>query len=139
MRAAIYLAAILSTSLPAAAAEVTGRVTYVTDGDTFEIDATRIRLCGIDAPERGEANYKPAKDALAVIVEGRDVRCIQVGGGTVCDGRSRPTNGNRIVAQCFVDDQDLAEAMTRAGHACDWVRFSGRYYVAHGATPCPNR
>jgi hypothetical protein len=28
---------------------------------------------------------------MAEMVEGKEVRCIQVGGGTPCDGRSRPT------------------------------------------------
>ncbi len=42
---------------------------------------------------------------MAEMVEGKEVRCIQVGGGTPCDGRSRPTNRDRIVAQCFVGDR----------------------------------
>lgn len=49
------------------------------------------------------------------MVEGKEVRCIQVGGGTPCDGRSRPTNRDRIVAQCFVGDRDAAMEMICAG------------------------
>jgi hypothetical protein len=37
-----------------------------------------------------------AKAALTSLIGGKDVRCVQVGSGTPCDGRSRPTNRNRI-------------------------------------------
>ena len=65
----------------------------------------------------------------------KTVRCIQVGQppGTVCDKRSKPTNRDRIVAQCFVDNHDIAEPMVKGGYACDWVKFSGGHYSHHPA------
>lgn len=113
---------------------VSGTVLSVSDGDTFTIkddDRTvRVRLCGIDSPERGQPGYALATGKMAEMVEGKEVRCIQVGGGTPCDGRSRPTNRDRIVAQCFVGDRDVAMEMICAGKAVDLPRFSAGYYAA---------
>ena len=89
------------------AAEFSGSVDKIADGDTFWVCDTnachKIRLCGADAPERGEPGYRESTEALRKLVEGKVVRCVQVGNGTPCDGRSKPTNYDRIVAQCFVD------------------------------------
>jgi endonuclease YncB( thermonuclease family) len=122
----------------AGATEFVGTVTAIQDGDTFDLAGVRIRLCGIDAPERGEAGSSAATAALRAIVSGQSVRCIQVGGGTACDGRSAPTNRGRVVAQCFVGDQDIAASLVRNGHACDWIKFSGGYYSSGGVgSACP--
>lgn len=118
------------------AAEYSGSVDNVADGDTFwvcdEKACHKIRLCGADAPERGEPGYQRSADALRQLVEGKVVRCVQVGSGTPCDGRSKPTNYDRIVAQCFVDRADIAASMVEQGFACDWVKFSGGAYSNNG-------
>lgn len=97
-----------------------GPVSKVADGDTFTVvnegKKVRVRFCGVDSPEREQPRYAEAARELARLVEGKAVRCIQVGGGTPCDGKSRATNRDRIVAQCFVDDRDLAMEMGLREH-----------------------
>lgn len=92
-----------------------GPVSAVADGDTFTMRCdgknVRVRLCGVDSPERGQPGYGKAAGALARLIEGKDVSCIQVGGGTPCDGRSKPTSRDRIVAQCFIGDKDIGMEM----------------------------
>ena len=122
------LALAIGAAGPAAAAEINGTATKVIDGDTFQLDGVAIRLCGIDAPEDGQNGARESARFLAELVEGRAVRCVVVGGGTPCDGRSKATSRNRIVAQCFVDGRDLAAELTAAGHACDWPKFSAGAY-----------
>ena len=126
------IAALILTTAPGVAAEYTGKVDRVPDGDTFWLcDANachKIRFCGINAPERGEFGFRRATAALKVLVLGKEVRCVQVGNGTPCDGRSRPAHRDRIVAQCFLGELDIAEIMVRRGSACDWVKFSGGHY-----------
>lgn len=114
------------------AADIVGTVTKTVDGDTFDMRAgtgtVRIRFCGIDAPERGQPGGREATTALMRMIDGKQVRCVPVGQGTPCDGRSKPTNRDRIVAQCFLGDVDIAYEMVVARHACDWAKFSGGHY-----------
>jgi micrococcal nuclease len=117
----------------------------VIDGDTIDLcsgpDCQRIRLCGIDTPECGQPSYGAARRALTAIAPGEDLRCIAVGRGSVCDGRSRPSSHGRTVAQCFHSRWgDIAGEMVARGHACDLTQFSGGHYTReHGGRPCPPR
>jgi endonuclease YncB( thermonuclease family) len=133
------IACLLFLTVQASAAEFSLTVTNVIDGDTFDLsDGTRIRVCGIDAPEHDEAGFIEARAALEAIVGGKTVRCVQVDDGTVCDGRSKPTNNRRVVAQCYVDGNDIALPLVRNGFACDWVKFSGGHYSEPGSgKECP--
>ncbi|MBL1434023.1 thermonuclease family protein [Candidatus Wolfebacteria bacterium] len=50
-------------------------VTHVVDGDTFDIEGgARIRLLGVDTPERGECFYNESKDFLDDLIEDSHVR-----------------------------------------------------------------
>jgi endonuclease YncB( thermonuclease family) len=123
---------------PAVAANYLGAVLAVSDGDTFTMESetgkVRVRICGIDAPERGQPGYGQAAGVLSNLIEGKTVHCLQVGEGTVCDSRSTPRSRDRVVAQCFLGKLDIAEEMIKSGTACDWPKFSGgRYKIGEAA------
>jgi endonuclease YncB( thermonuclease family) len=119
-----------------AAKEIAGVASRVIDGDTLYIcDAAlceKIRICGINAPERREKGGREATSAMRAIAADNQIRCVPVGEGTVCDGRSKRTSRDRIVAQCFVGKFDIAELLVKQGYACDWAKFSGGYYSREG-------
>jgi endonuclease YncB( thermonuclease family) len=75
-----YLSLICITlAMSPVAADITGKVVAVTDGDTIKIlDANRvqhkIRLTGIDAPEKAQPFGNASRKNLASMVAGRDVR-----------------------------------------------------------------
>lgn len=76
-RAAIATALVLCAG-PALASQVVGRVVAVADGDTITVlDAERhqhkVRLMGIDAPEKRQAFGTRSREALAVTLFHRDV------------------------------------------------------------------
>lgn len=119
---------LLLCSSPTIAQELNGTVTAVIDGDTIAMNELRIRLCGIDAPEDASPGAHEAQRFLELAVRGKTARCIPVGGGSVCDTRSDVVNNGRLVAQCFVGGEDMAEMLTREGLACDWPKFSGGAY-----------
>ena len=49
-------------------------VTHIVDGDTFDIaSGERIRMIGIDTPERGEYFYKEASARLEELIGGKEV------------------------------------------------------------------
>ena len=69
----------LALAMPTAAADITGKVVAVTDGDTIKVlDANRvqhkIRLTGIDAPEKAQPFGNASRKNLASMVAGKDVR-----------------------------------------------------------------
>ena len=137
MRVLTLCLSFAASAVAAHAGDLVGTVHHAIDGDDLLIcgadgQCHDIRLCGIDAPDRG-TRRATAKVALDAWTRSREVRCIPVGEGTVCDGRSRPTNRGRMVAQCFVAGIDVAGEQVRLGHACDWVKYSGG---AYGGKPC---
>ena len=123
--------ATMCATLGAMADEWSSKVSYVVDGDTFQLSRPliRIRLCGVDTPERGKPGFKEAGDFVKDLVADKTVQCRTVGEGTPCDGRSRKKSGERFVAQCFVDGKDIAMKLVKAGHACAWERYSGQHYT----------
>jgi len=78
MIARLAVLALVLLADPAAACDrgtVTGRVSYVRDGDTIELGATAIRLNGLAAPEWNEPGGTEAREAMIGLVHGRTVRC----------------------------------------------------------------
>jgi len=75
----IVVAALLHILLASAAlaADYSGLVVSVLDGDTIEIlhkqNPERVSLSGIDCPEKGQAFGTRAKQAASALVFGRDV------------------------------------------------------------------
>ena len=68
-RVLLCCAVVVLWAIPVLAGDVGGRVTCVLDGDTLEVlhnsHAERIRLSGIDCPEKGQAYGKHAASELA--------------------------------------------------------------------------
>jgi micrococcal nuclease len=138
-----FVFALCLTSSTANTEEFVGRVGHIRDGDTFQLCiestcVTAIRICGIDAPDHGQEGFHESAVALGNILKGKNTRCILVGAGTPCDGRPKLMNRTRFIAQCFVDEKDIAEMMVAGGFACDCERYSGGHYSKDGnGTVCP--
>ncbi len=103
----------------ASAAEV-----RVIDGDTIRIGSVRIRLWGIDAPERdqtcgGLEAGSMATAALSRIIGDNPVTCEAVD----------TDRYGRTVATCSVAGADIGGSMVRAGWAWDYARYSGSEYA----------
>jgi endonuclease YncB( thermonuclease family) len=78
MRRAILVAATVCWTVTVYAAEFSGSVDKIADGDTFWVcDTTachKIRLCGIDAPEPSDPGYRASAEGLKQLVKGQVVR-----------------------------------------------------------------
>lgn len=107
-----------SIPAPPARTVLRGRC-WVIDGDTIEIDGTRLRLAGIDAPELDHPWGQKSKCAL-----------VQLCANQIVTAELHPElSYDRVVAQCFLPDgRDLAAELVRQGLALDWPRFSGGRY-----------
>jgi endonuclease YncB( thermonuclease family) len=75
----LLLFALVLSAVATAHADITGRVVAVTDGDTIKVlDSSntqhKVRLTGIDAPERGQPYGTASRDHLASMVAGKEVK-----------------------------------------------------------------
>lgn len=99
-------------------------VAYVIDGDTLAFGRKRVRVWGIDAPEMDTWQGTQARSFLIKKLAGRKITCVDTG----------ERSYGRIVAQCYVDGEDIAWWLVNAGHAIDWPRHSGGHYRS-GTSP----
>jgi len=92
---------------------LSGRVVHVSDGDSLKLRTAertvRVRLAGIDTPERTQPWSNRARKALVARVDGKRVRVDQVD----------VDQYGRIVGEVFIDGASVNRELVRDGHA--WV------------------
>ena len=110
------------------AAEISGSV-VVTDGDTIKISNNKIRLHGIDAPEKNQKCTKNKKKyncgtvatkALINKISKNAVKCLT---------QKNKDRYNRFIGVCFVEQEDLNKWMVRNGYAISYRRYSKDYIL----------
>ena len=114
-RLIVALALLLLLALPAAG-DFTGPVVSVLDGDTIEVlhntHPERVRLSGIDCPEKGQAFGNRAKQAASALAFGKDV---------ILQTHGQDKYG-RMLADVFLSDGTNAnQALVKDGW-CWWYR-----------------
>jgi endonuclease YncB( thermonuclease family) len=110
----VLVAIALTVLAPASHADtLTGRVVRIADGDTLTLlDATntqhKIRLAGIDSPEKGQAFGQVCKQSLSDLAHDRVVEV---------ESSKRDRYG-RVIGKVLVGDQDANLEQIRRG--CGW-------------------
>ena len=105
--------------VPPVPASLVGTVRHVVDGDTIDIttstgQAFRVRLEGIDCPERGQPFSRLATGLTRALVFGNTVQ-VSVKG---------VDRYGRLLARVTVAGKDVSVALTEAGLAWHYVEFS---------------
>lgn len=109
----------IATVLLLAVAPALADVPTITDGDTLRLDGERVRLWGIDAPERGQPGGPEATHELLGLA----------GMGVTCQPVEKDRYG-RTVAKCFDrHGVDVGREMVRRGRAWDYTEYSGGAYA----------
>ncbi|MEQ8248799.1 MAG: thermonuclease family protein [Alphaproteobacteria bacterium] len=98
-------------------------VAQVVDGDTLRVAGERVRLFGIDAPERGQ----PCRDGGDCGAQSKAHLEALIGDREVICAPEDVDRYGRIVATCRVGGVDLNRAMVRDGQAMPYTDFSQRY------------
>ncbi|MES2775330.1 MAG: thermonuclease family protein [Bacteroidota bacterium] len=107
--------------------EFSGKVIKIVDGDTYDIlfdnqSTQRIRMEGIDAPERGMAFYRVAKDYLGELCFGQ----------TVWIKQTNTDRYGRMVAKTYLaDGMELGLLMIEAGYAWHFKKYSSDLQLAN--------
>ena len=89
-------------------------VVRVVDGDTIVVGiggprGTKVRLIGIDTPERGDCMFQAATDRMRALVGGRSVRLVR--------DVSETDRYGRLLRYVYVGDTFVNAAMVREGYA----------------------
>lgn len=98
-------------------AQQTGRVTGIADGDTFNLlsggKQIKVRLYGIDCPERGQDYHQVAKQFLSDLIYNKTVTIKQTG-----TDRYR-----RVIAVVYIGNVNVNEYLLSAGLAWHYKRY----------------
>ena len=130
MRTRFSLFAVAALVLSAEAAcvpqeRISGRA-EITDGDSFEIGATRVRLFGVDAPEGRQSCTREGHSWACGNEAARKLRSL-IGDRTVTCTKRDVDNYGRAVAVCRSGAADLGAEMVRSGFATAYRRYSNDY------------
>ncbi len=115
-------------------AENKGKVIAIIDGDTYDIllgenKTVRVRMEGIDAPEKGMPYYKIAKNYLGKMSFKKNIR-LEITGK---DSRGR------ILAYSYLDDgRELSHEMIKAGMAWHFKNYSSDSLLSHSEIKARN-
>ncbi len=114
----IALCFLVFVSLAAFADTLTGKVVKITDGDTlYVLDANyeqhKIRLAGIDAPERKQAYGLASRKHLLSIVAGKQVTVEY----------QKRDRYRRIIGKVLVDGIDVCLEQVKAGLAWHYKKY----------------
>ena len=109
----------LLLTVPAFAEELRGKIVSIADGDTCTLlDASKvqhkIRLNGIDAPEKKQAFGTKAKEALGEKIHEKEVRVEW----------SKKDRYGRILGDVYLGDRHINREMIRDGMAWHYRQYS---------------
>lgn len=98
---------------------ITGRVVAVSDGDTITVldgenREIKVRLAGIDAPEKDQEGGQEAKQSLSALVVGRVVDV----------NTSKRDKYGRAVGKVLLDGQDVNLEQIKHGHAWHYKKYA---------------
>lgn len=98
-------------------AQLSGKVVSIADGDTFTMlinnKQVKVRLHGIDCPEKGQDFYQVAKDFLSS----------QIFNKTVQVRKTKTDRYRRVVGIVTIDDVVVNEKMLEAGLAWHYGKY----------------
>lgn len=107
----------------------------VIDGDTFDLDGKRVRVWGIDAPDKPKAMKNTARKRAAAIIASEGLTCstgyaanVALRAKKACP--STMSSYGRINAQCTLTKtgEDFGNRMIREGFAVSYRRYDcGEY------------
>lgn len=125
----IISAVLLAASINSVAHELKGRVVGVTDGDTLTLlvnghEQYKIRLMGIDAPEKRQAYGQRSKEQLAALAFDRSVT-------VEFDKKDRY---GRLIGKVRVAGRDANLDMIEAGLAWHYKQYQSEQTVADRAS-----
>ena len=112
-------------------------IAKVIDGDTIKIENKKIRLFGIDAPEKKQKCQKPWF-TISFLTLNKDYPCGEIStlklknkinNKLVTCKSTNIDRYKRFIAECFKDKININKWMVRNGYAVAYKKYSKKYLV----------
>lgn len=126
MKASLVFAFSVTIALSANASQLSGIPTIV-DGDTLDLQGTRIRLHGIDAPEAGQTCRKPGKGTWKCGDAAIDRLAELSKGGITCSVSGDDVYGRSLAICHGPDGADINRMLVKDGFAWAFRKYSADY------------
>jgi endonuclease YncB( thermonuclease family) len=118
----------LNLNTRVSAGEVFG-LPVVTDGDTIKILNNKIRLHGIDAPEKKQKCIKGLKEYNCGLVAS-EALIKKISKNVVkCTTQKNKDRYNRFIGVCYIKQENLNRWLVRNGYAIAYRRYSKDYIL----------
>ena len=126
MKKLIFIFILLNLNIEIFAEEIYG-ISNVTDGDTLKISNNKIRLHGIDAPEKNQKRIKNKKEYNCGVISTKAL-INKINKSVVkCVVQKNKDRYNRFIGVCFTGKVNLNKWMVRNGNAIAYKRYSKDY------------
>ena len=100
----------------------------VIDGDTIKINNIKYRFSGIDTPEINQTCTKDEEIVFCGLIAKK--RLIEKIGNQIPNCITEGTDRyNRIIAECFVNNESLSKYLVRNGYAFAYRKYSKKFIV----------
>ena len=109
----------------------------VIDGDTIKIEKNKIRLFGIDAPEKNQQCQKPWL-SISFLTFNKSYQCgkistsklkIKINNKFIICKSINKDRYNRFIAECYKDKININKWMVLNGYAVAYKKYSKKFVV----------
>jgi endonuclease YncB( thermonuclease family) len=120
---------------------------FVVDGDTIKINSKKIRLFGIDAPEKKQ-KCKKIFLSISFFSLNKSYNCgilsteklkKKIKDNIITCKIKGKDRYKRIIAECFKDKTNLNSWLVRNGYAVAYIKYSKKYLAAQNLAEKENR
>tara|TARA_B100001741_G_C16448565_1_gene549240 strand:- start:171 stop:677 length:507 start_codon:yes stop_codon:yes gene_type:complete len=101
----------------------------VIDGDTIVVNNNKIRLHGIDAPEKNQICKNIKNQPYKCGISSKNVLIKIIGMNTVNCKKKGRDRYKRIIGICFVDNVNVNQQMVKLGWALAYRKYSKDYII----------
>ncbi len=113
----IILSLLLISCVPSSYLEGPFNVTRAVDGDTLELSTKeKVRLSGINTPEKNECYYKEAKEKLSELVAGKQVYLER--------DYTNKDKYHRLLRYVYVDNNEVNSILVQEGYAKVYDKYA---------------
>ena len=133
-----FVLLILCFNFPSFGSELISGMAKIIDGDTIKVGEKKIRLYGIDSPEKGQ-NCKKLYFSFLIFNFQKDYKCGEKSTLVLmkklkdkkieCILQNNKDRYKRYIGTCYIENQDINGWLVKNGHAIAYKKYSKKYLL----------